>query len=184
MGNQDYWDWFRGGTGGKPGFRRLVDWWALFHLGVGVLLAFSVKMDLATCAASVLLPLAGILVGLSFAWAGNAQALLQSGEIEELSRFHPGGYPEYVYIFQTAILAILTTLVLWGLAALRLFDDRWPTVCHPHQYLAVKTVLFTFCSLTLRESWHVVVGAQLMLISRWKIRSRQTKGGAVDHREN
>lgn len=176
MNRLSYWDWFFKGSGGKPGVRRLLDRWTVFHLGVGLGLSFAVKMDLATCAGTVLLPLAGILVGLSFAWAGNAQALLQSAEMEDLSKHHPGGYPEYVYVFQTAILAILSTLVIWGLAGLRLFDDGWPTRSSRIQYFLIKTLLFLLSSLTLRECWHVVVGAQLMLLARWRIRSERSKG--------
>ena len=128
---------------------------------------------MATSANTVLLPLAGILVGLSFAWAGNAQALMQSSEMEELSTHHQGGFVEYVYIYQTAILTILVTLVFWGLAGLQIFDIQWPTIKKPILYFALKTFLFTLSSLTLRECWHVVIGAQWMLLAQKAIKDKK-----------
>lgn len=164
-----FWSWFFYGTGGKPGYRRLVNKWLLLHIVVGTALAYFVRIDMQSAANAVLLPLAGILVGLSFAWAGNAQALMQTAEIEELSEHHPGGFSEYVYTYQTAILCILMTLVLWALAGLKLYDDLWPTAFKFKTYFLVKAILFTFSSLTVRECWHVVLAAQLMLITRRRI---------------
>ena len=70
-----YWHWFLKGSGGKAGFRRILNVWILLHLSIGLVLTLLVKVNLQTAANAVLLPLAGIFVGLSFAWAGNAQAL-------------------------------------------------------------------------------------------------------------
>jgi hypothetical protein len=165
-----FWSWFFYGGGGKPGYRRLINVWLLGHLVVGCVLAGLIRVEMRAAANTVLLPLAGILVGLSFAWAGNAQALLQTTEMENLSKHRRGGFAEYVYTYQAAILCILFTLVLWGVAGLELFDDLWPTANHFKSYLAVKALLFTFSSLTLRECWHVVMSAQLMLLARDAIR--------------
>jgi hypothetical protein len=170
--NLSYWNWFFKGSGGKPGYRRLLTTWIFLHLAVGFIIASLVKIDLATSAKAVLLPLAGIFVGLSFAWAVNAQALMQSSELEKLSEYHEGGFIEYVFVFQTAILAILVTLVFWGLAGLQIFDLRWPTVDNPRLYFILKAFLFTFSSLTLHECWHVVMGAQWMLLAQRQIKKR------------
>lgn len=172
-----FWRWFFCGTGGKLGYRRLVNSWLLLHSVVGAALAYFVRIDIGSAANSVLLPLAGILVGLSFAWAGNAQALMQTSEIEDLSEHRAGGFSEYVYTYQTAILCILITLVLWALGGLKLYDDSWPTASKSKSYLVVKMVLFTFSSLTVRECWHVVLAAQLMLISRRRIAKARAENG-------
>jgi hypothetical protein len=137
---------------------------------VGVALSLLVSPKLQECANTVLLPLAGILIGLSFAWAGNANALLQTEEIEKLSKYHKGGFVEYVFIYQTAILTILVTLVLWGFAGLGVYDQTWPTAGNPKIYFTLKTLLFTLCSLALRECWQVVSGAQWLLRIRKEIR--------------
>ena len=168
-----YWSWFFVGSGAKPGYRRIVNWWLLLHLAMGFLLAYVVKVNLVNAANSVLLPLVGILVGLSFAWAGNAQALMQSPEMGRLAEYHEGGFSEYVFVFQTAILAILVTLILWALAGLQVFDLFWPTAKRHYVYFSVEVVLFSFSSLTLRECWHVVLGAQWMLLAQRKIRKKE-----------
>jgi len=169
-----YWHWFLKGSGGKAGFRRILNKWILFHLSIGLVLTLLVKIDLQTAANAVLLPLAGIFVGLSFAWAGNAQALMQTSEINEMANFHEGGFEEYVFVYQTAILTILVTLVFWGIAGLSVFDTQWPTQVHNKCYFGVKILLFTLSSLTLRECWHVVMGAQWMLLVQRKIKCSKT----------
>jgi len=158
-----YWQWLVKGSGGKAGCRRIFDKWLLLHIPIGVLLAFLVPLSLEACANTVLLPLAGILVGLSFAWAGNAHALLQTEEITRLSEHHEGGFVEYVFIYQTAILTILTTLICWGLAGLGIYDRVWPTSCSVKLYFAIKTLMFVISSLTLRECWQAVSGTHWML---------------------
>lgn len=165
-----FWKWLAKGSGGKPGYRRLINRWLIFHIGIGALLAYVVRVNLETAANTVLLPLVGILIGLCFAWAGNAQALLQAAEIEEMTRFHEGGFVEYVFTYQAAILAILVALVAWALAGFDIFDKAWPTEARQPWYFVVKGILFTLSSLTLRECWHVVLGAQWMLLMQHKIK--------------
>lgn len=170
-----FWQWLAKGSGGKPGYRRLVNSWLLFHFIVALILAYFVQIDLATVASTVLLPLAAVLVGLSFAWAGNAQALLQASELQEMTEFHKGGFTEYVYTYQVAIFAILIALVAWAFAGFQIFDKTWPTASRNCSYLAIKVFLFTLSSLALRECWHVVLGAQWMLLLQHALkRSKQT----------
>lgn len=133
---------------------------------VGIFLASIVKPGLKDAASSVLLPLVGVLVGLSFAWAGNAQSLLQSPEIDELSDYHPGGLREFAFTYQAAILAILGCVTIWGLAGLGVFDHQCFWACSDRWYFTASVALYGSLSLTIRESWHVVLGAQRMLLMR------------------
>lgn len=168
--NMSFWKWFLCGSIGKAGVLRFFDIWLPFHIAIGITLAIVVPVSLSQSANTVLLPLAGIFIGLSFAWGGNVQALLQTDEIETLSEYHPGGFDDYLYIFQSAILAILTTLVVWGLAGFQVFDQTWPTQNRFLTYLLISSVLYCLSSITLRECWHVVLGAQTMLKARYTIR--------------
>lgn len=169
----DFWSWFFRGSGAGPGIVRFIDRWLLAHIAIGTALSLIVPMPLEEAATSLLLPVAGIFIGLSFAWGGNAQALLQSAEVEGLSRFKEGGYEEYVYTFQAAILVILITLVLWALAGLGVFDCVWPANRGGKEYGMVAGILYFFSSLTLRECWHVVLGAQSLLLIRFRIRQNE-----------
>lgn len=165
-----FWSWLCKGSGNGAGLKRFLDRWVLLHIAVGLALAFLVPIPLQDAAVTLLLPVAGIFIGLSFAWGGNAQALLQSKEIENMSSFRDGGYVEYVYAFQAAILLILVTLVLWAIAGLGVFDMVWPTCSNYYLYFLISFFLFFFSSLTVRECWHVVLGAQSMLLARFEIR--------------
>lgn len=171
-----FWVWFIKGSSGKPGYRTVINRWLALHVIVGITLAYLVQVDLKEAANSVLLPLVGILIGLSFAWAGNVQALLQTSEIEEMTSRHPGGFDEYVYTFQTAIFIILVTLVAWALAGLEVYDKWCPASQQVVGYYILKTMLYALCSLTLRECWHVVLGAQWMLLIQRKIRRSRNNG--------
>ena len=64
----------------------MINIWIIFHLFIGLIFAYIVPGKLEDISSTILLPLLGILIGLSFAWAGNVQALMQSSEIEELSK--------------------------------------------------------------------------------------------------
>jgi len=171
----NFWRWLVKGSGARPGYRRLINVWVVLHFGVGFGLSSVVRVDLVTAANAVLLPLVGILIGLCFAWAGNAQALLQVTEIEEMTDFHEGGFAEYVFVYQAAIFTILLTLVAWALAGLGIFDQTWPTPRSGVSYFVVKILLFTLSSLTIRECWHVVLGAQWMLLMQRKIKRAKNK---------
>lgn len=167
-----FWGWFLRGLNGPPGIRKLANGWLLLHLSVGIALTYLVPVTLREAANSVLLPLTGIFIGLSFAWGGNAQALLQTDEVDDFTTFHPQGPAHYIFTFQAAIVAILATLGFWGLAGLGILDQRWPVTVTSSPYRIVSIIMYALTSLTVRECWHVVLGAQTLLLLRQKIRRR------------
>jgi len=173
----NFWRWFFRGTGGGPGIRRFLDWWLVLHICVGFLMAIILPITLEKAGTGLLLPIAGIFIGLSFAWGGNAQALLQSQELEKLSQYHAGGYEEYLYTYQAAVLLILATLAAWGIAGLGIFDQVWPMCQEGVPYRFIIGILFFLASMTLRECWHVVLGSQALLLTRFKIRQINNKNG-------
>jgi len=167
-----FWAWFVNGSGGYPGYQRVVDKWIVVHLLMGYLAASFIFVPLEEAARTVLLPLAGVFVGVSFAWGANASALLQSQEMEDMARMKgKGGFEEYVYTYQLAMLAILASLVLWGIAGLRFFDATWPASPDSMAYFFIKLAFYSSVSITLRESWHVALGAQMFLLARLHIRA-------------
>jgi hypothetical protein len=152
-----FWYWFFKDNG----YKKIIDKYIFIHILVGILLNYLVPLSLKECANVVFLPFIGILTGVSFAWAGNALGLMQASEISELSKYREGGLKEYVYTYQVAILIIIITLVFWGFAGLSIFDYLEKNKI---LYAIIKTTLFMFSSLTIRESWHVIMGTQWMLI--------------------
>jgi len=169
-----FWRWLFFGLQDRPGYRQLVNWWLFLHICVGFAVAQFVGVSIHEAAQTFLLPLAGIFIGLSFAWVGNAQALLQESEIEKIAEHHPDGIRTYVYTFQLAILVILVTLVAWGFAGLKVFDT--PMFCKKYVQLSIEATLYFLASLTLRECWHVVIGSQLMVLTRHEVRNSHKRG--------
>lgn len=159
----NYWRWLFFGTNDthqhKPGILRIFDKWILLHFVIGYFLYDSVKGQFNDIAKTVVLPLASALIGMTFAWAGNLNSILNSQEISELSKFKDGGFEEYVYIFQTSILLVLTSVSLWACAAIGLFSSDFS-----------KFLLFTLLCATIRESWHFVLGVHYLLISKNNIK--------------
>lgn len=170
-----FWKWFVSGSGGHPGYRRIVNRWLLFHVAVGVAVAFAVPASIAQTANAVLVPLIGVFVGLSFAWGANAQSMLQTDQIRRMTAERAGGFAEYVFTFQIAMFVILATLAVWGLGGLSVFDQSWPTTVHPFAYGAVEITLYGLASLAVRECWHVIVGTQLMLLQWSEIKREEEK---------
>jgi hypothetical protein len=163
-----YWNWFlRGET---PGWKKLFDRWALVHFAVGVVVANVVEMPIHEAAKTVLLPLAGILVGMSFAWVGSALAIVQSSEVERLASRSKAGFEGYVHPFQSAILVLLVCLVSWGLAGLGVLDRPCSWHCPSWGYTGAESTLYGFVSFAIRECWQVVLGAQDLLLYQRAIR--------------
>ena len=79
-----FWQWFLTWRWDVPGIYKFWDRWLIVHLAIGLILAWVVLVPLVEASKTVRLPLASVLVGLSFAWAGNAQALLQTAEMKSL----------------------------------------------------------------------------------------------------
>ena len=169
----NFWVWFGRGSGGGAGFLRIVNSYLFVHLIIGSLLGLLIHKALDEAASTILLPLAGVFVGLAFAWAGNAQALLQTEEIDLLARQRNGGLQEYAFTYQEAILVLLVTLTGWGIAGLGFFDAKWLKHDHPTVYLMMRILLYTLSSLSVRECWHVVLGAQAMLLVRSDIKAAE-----------
>ena len=161
-----FWSWFLFGIAEKPGYQGLWNSWLMIHAMLGFILALIIRLrspdvDLIKAATTVFLPFASILIGLTFAWGGSAQSLLASEEIQELTETGSNGLVEYLYTYQLAILTVLSTLVCWGMAGLGLFGKK---------NLLIEWFLYSLSSLTIRECWHSVLGAQWLLLTQKNVR--------------
>lgn len=159
-----YWSWFLKGSGGKPGYRRIVNKWFIFHLLIGLVITLVVGLKLSDCANFISLAMTSFLLS-NVILLKRIHMLLQSKEIERLSKYHKGGFVEYVYTFHTSTLIIFIAFVLWILAGLQLFEIRDFEV-----YFGINVLLFTIFSLSIREFWHIIVGIQTLLIIQKKIK--------------
>lgn len=164
MNNLYYWKWFFKGTGDLPGWRHFIDIWLLVHLVFGGAIGVLTPLSIKDAADVVLFPLAGILVGIAFGWAGNSHALLQSDEIALVAGKGNARFTHYVYFYQSAILIVLVTLVSWGLAGLGLADSLIEGEVAHYFYVGIRVFLFILSSITVRECWQVVLFSQKLLL--------------------
>ena len=165
----NFWLWLLKGSGGKRGVGHLISWSLLIHIAVGLSLGHFVDKRLDVVADTVFLPLAGILVGLTFAWGGNAQAVLQTSQIRRMARHTEGGLADYAGYYQLAILLVLITLAAWGVGAMGLFEGLAPRPTPTLPYRCVAALLYFLTSLTVGECWGVVDSARMLLLARTTI---------------
>lgn len=172
---------FRGIDGSKSGLRRVFDRWFLLHIVVGIALGVFIDTPLKDVSRVILLPLMGILIGLTFAWAGNAQGFIQTKEIIEVSKNKPGGYIDYVFVYQFSIFMVLLCTGFWAVVAFDFKEITWfDRPIHPKyltviQKISIKSFLFFILSFTIREAWSTIQGVHYFLIVKNKLYERDSK---------
>lgn len=176
-----FWRWFfRDENGRKAGFKKLATRWIFLDLFVGVLLAFGVEKSIEVVAGAVLFPLAGIFIGISLTWSGAAQALLDSDELREMGSYHSGGYAEYPYSFQSAVLVTFITMSAWGLACVGLLEKE-VLLKAKYFYLSLSTLLYGMISASLRICWGIIgFSHELLLAKEQIIRIKGALGNKTD----
>ncbi|GIK54286.1 MAG: hypothetical protein BroJett014_32590 [Planctomycetota bacterium] len=178
----NFYRWLFCGTGGKCGLAYVLNWAVAVHLLIGFGLHLYVPSRLDEAAASAILPLASILIGLVFAWSGNAQALLQQPEIEAISNHNKGGLADWVFQYQLAVLVLLLALVVWGLTAMNVSVSSELGIRGSTVTAIERTALFGATSLALWECWSVISSAGKLLILRKFVidRTSPSKAGNSD----
>jgi len=161
-----FWRWFFLGLNQKAGYRRIANWWGLFHFAAGAVVAFFVNIDIQDLAKSALLPLMAILVGLTFSWAGNVNAIMQTDEVQKFLE-SKGGAAEYVFTFQLCILINISVICVWCIPLLQ-FPYILFFVPQPLAETVMETGLFAAVSLAVRSGWHAVIGSNMLLLHKLK----------------
>ena len=181
-----FWRWLLCGVpGGKSGLRQafLDVKILLIHLPIaGSLAWFTVEHkteigEISDIAGSLMLPFAGVLVGLCFAWGGHATALMQTEEIEAVIQKRGIGVEDYVFGYQFAILTTLVAIVAWGLGSLGMFD-----MLKGRGDCVARGVLFFLASFSVNQCWSAAVFASAMLQVRYQVRHQARKGVAKKRR--
>ena len=177
--NKWFWHWLFRGTNGNAGYHHLVKWpWTTLDIFFGAAMTYLVPMELQEAAKVFLLPLAGIFIGISVGWTGNAHTVLQTPELEEIADYVDGGMEGMAWEFQLAVLVLLVMIVLWGLVALGVLDaielTRDGLVRH-----GAGLLLYAGSSLSLRVCWNVVDNAQRLLVTRTRMRQELQDRGKL-----
>lgn len=185
-----FWKWFLFGHEAGAGWRRIVDGWVVGHVIIGFCLFVTIPMPTMKASGVVLIPLASIFIGLTFAWIANVQSILASSEIEKFVEYRSGGFPEYVFPFQLGVLTVLICLLAWGLAGVGVMGFAfgkcsallkgdgggnaftwskvaWESIFGECRGFSISEVaLYSLISFSVRECWRLISGTMLLLISR------------------
>ena len=111
----EFWKWFFYGLTGPPGYRSLLSRYIFLDAFVGVFVSLLLSEDLSDFSPKVLVPLSGILVGLSLSWVGTAMALFSDQLIEKMLSDTNDGIAPYIYKFQLSILVSLVVGIHWSI---------------------------------------------------------------------
>jgi hypothetical protein len=155
----NFWKWLfqRDGTH-KSGIIALADRWLILHMIIGILAAIFLGQCFVDAAKNVIIPFASVLTGITFAWSGNITALLTTRELGELTRFHKDGIKGYVFTVQRSIFIVFVALISWVFVGLDIISNAfW------------RFIVFTISSAAIRESWGVIMFAQMLTIYREKV---------------
>lgn len=145
----------------------LARWWnsyLLVHAAVGIGLGLAFQQDLSDRARSVVLPLAGVLVGLTFAWAATAISIVSSTEFRRIMVGSRQGVRGTANYYQLAILAVLSATVLWALAGLGPFRVPLGASAVAVVNKAIAMSLFGVTSFAVMECWSAVNLTRLTLL--------------------
>lgn len=154
----------------SPGIYKLFNVWSIIYICIAIYITNTFVIELKVLAASMLLPAAGLFIGVAFAWGGNAHAILQTKEIEELAQYKDGGFEDYAYTFQLSMLIVLLTITLWTLAGIGIFENL------PSPYIQYVTIfILSLSAIAIRECWHIIVGSTELLIMKYYVRIHKKK---------
>lgn len=170
-----FWKWLFFGYGNKPGCIRLLTFWILLDIAIGASGAISISKPLSEIAVGVLVPLAGVFVGLSATVSSGTQALVSSQEINKLARFKDGGIADYVYPFQLSILFIFLSMSFWGAAASGLLDHSMKVACI--EFNVFSAIGFSLTSSCIRLAWRCVSGGSDLVFAVFEVRNADGKQG-------
>jgi hypothetical protein len=150
-----FWKWLARGTAKSvPGWRNLINWFLVIHIGVAAVATLAVKADPFEFAKTALFPAASILVGMSLAWTTRAATVLQTAELRARLFDEERPAEDYIYGYQLAILVIIVMVAYVAVMAgggLNVAVFGAPI----DQYLS-GFFLYLLLSMSLRECWGAV----------------------------
>lgn len=160
----NFWFWLIAPESARGGRKRWLNWLLVAHGLIGFAFASIFRGNLPECARSVILPLAGVLVGLTFAWSATAIGIINSKEFRRIMVNSRTGVRGTANYYQLAILVALSSTVLWAIAGLGPYETpSW--VALRTARAASATFLFAFTSFAITECWSAINLTRLTLLS-------------------
>jgi hypothetical protein len=177
-----FWIWIiKGFDGSIPGYKYIINKYLVIHLFIGVILSIFIDTPIQQVSEKIIIPLTGILIGLTFSLIGNAQGFLQTEEIIQLSKNVKGGYIVYILNYQLSIFIILITSGIWFLLSIDIACPFnfiiWPIFFESPIIIKIFKGIFFYSliSISIRESWSVIQSIYYLLIAKNKIYEKNKK---------
>ena len=149
----------------------------MLDICIGFIGGMLLSEDISSFGPKVLIPISGILFGVTFAWVGTATALLSDPLVERVIASTREGIAAYIYRFQLSVLISLVTVVSWGIASAELsvnsfgpiftlVPDEVTNISSEMELYLTELFLFSLSSLCIRISWQTIIGSHALLLSR------------------
>lgn len=165
-----FWKWLL-----TDGLRQFVDKWVLFHLILGYCLQLFLKIPLYEVAMKAFAPFSALLIALVFAWSGSVSSILQAKEMNDIRKINGFMiFKNYVFNFQLATLLNFILIISWIFLSLDPFKGHQT---NQYIYTSIRTIVYAFSSLVIRECWNMILRLQLHLISIALIRDKDDTRG-------
>lgn len=176
---RSFWHWlFWRDQQGDRGIENLVDWGNA--VGLILALAFGVLSTKSAVLVSsgLALPIAAVLIAVSFAWAGRSTSILQDKEFSEFIIFN-GAPPEgYLYSFQLAFAVALFSLLVSGAIAKEIY---FASTGSERADESINRFLLIFLSwVAARECWGVISFSNKLAIQFYEVRRKKIQSNSKD----
>jgi hypothetical protein len=150
-----FWKWLARGSGQSvAGWRNVVNWFFVIHVGIAATATATIKSDPFEFARTALFPAASILVGMSLAWTTRAAAVLQTSDLRAQLLNEQRPAEDYIYGYQLSILLIIIMVAYVAVMAGGGVDVS--VLGAPADRYVSGFFLYLLLSLSLRECWGAV----------------------------
>lgn len=171
-----YWCWFL-----KYGYKGIINKWLVIHFVVGISLAMLSGNNLKEISIAVIFPVSGMLLSVCMAWSGAFSALINTPEILQLIEKikTPDRDVKYIYSYQTSVLVLVSTTVIWAIMAIigQTVENAIIMHCYYEDiaFLSIKTAIFSTSSIAVRETWGITKYANSLQVAKTKISGHNKK---------
>lgn len=154
------------------GYSKILKWKQIVHLFIGLAVTYLTKTTIEQALTQeIILPVLGIMIGLTITWAGNATNLITTDTAILLARRHENGFQDWIFTFQLSILVTLITTIYWILISLNIdinilrkilletgIETESIENLKASYHFARTTIAFTLISVTIHEGWSCING--------------------------
>lgn len=176
---RSFWEWlFQRDSEGDRGVENLFDLPNFIGLVLALCFAVLSSKSASLISSGLALPIAAVLIAVSFAWAGRSTSILQDKEFSEFIIQHGAPAEGYLYSFQLAFGIALLSLIVSGAIAKEIYIG---SVGNPvFDEVINRFLLILFSWVAARECWGVISFSNKLAIQFYAVRKEKLERVAQD----